>query len=839
MTVILREFQETVCAGIVARFGNVARLYRQLGNADEVQRQAVRERDGAVVLQAPTGSGKTFLAVEAISRFSREERVLWFWFAPFAGLVEQARNSIGRQSPQLPLHDLQHDRRLDAVIGGGVFVTTWASLAARNAESKRARVTGDSGLAIDALISLARAEGVRIGCVVDEAHHGFHRSTQAKSFFNDILKPDFTLMMTATPRDTDARAFEDDTGYRIGNPADWASVSRYDAVTSGLLKRGVRTVRFLAKDSDEARLIDFEHLALDQCTQTHRSIARLLKDVRIHLTPLMLVQVPDGKQAQEATRKYLIDKLGFAESAVRIHTADEPDPDLIALANDPTVEVLIFKMAVALGFDAPRAFTLTALRGARDVNFGVQVIGRIVRVHSLLQGRTDLPDALDYGYVFLANAESQEGLLDAGQQINALNTQAPEIGTQTVITVVGNREQVQVTRTGESFSLLVDGNGQRLVDPHGASQETPPATDPAWGEALAATQHVLQFSAAITPGEANKTISGTGNRPDGAPFALAPGRQVAAYRYKRRSEVPAQLISEALPPPTADIEEKLATFVDFTDAVIASRTKVRATVRRTERDLFGSDEVMQGEQDVWANLAPEAVAGKAEQLLLDIGEANPRELSSALLAKFRSAILASGAIPPDDEETLMQELDLVLVRNPKLLANAFKQARYAQIQQKMIVLPGEFESDVRLNTSRKNIYGIVPPDLGENDERMIAEKLDADPHVLWWHRNNPNRRPEAIGLYSWDEGDGFFPDFIVAIDGRKTEGGIALLEVKGPHLWGAPKEVMKGAAKHPLYGETYMVGREKDSSDFKYLRPMNSRLEPEAGFDIARMRWVN
>lgn len=839
MTVILKDFQETVCAGIVARFGNVAKLYRLIDRADEAQRQTVRHRDGAVVLQAPTGSGKTFLAVEAISRFSREERVLWFWFAPFAGLIEQARNSLGRQAPQLTLHDLQSDRRLDAVIGGGVFVTTWAALAARSADSRRARVTGDSGLAIDALISLARAEGVRIGCVVDEAHHGFHKSTQAKAFFNDVLKPDYTLMMTATPRDADAKSFEDDTGYRIGNPADWASVSRYDAVAAGLLKRGVRAVRFLAKDSDEARLIDFEHLALDQCTQAHRSISKLLKDARINLTPLMLVQVPDGKQAQEAARKYLVEKQGFAESAVRIHTANEPDPDLVALANDPTVEILIFKMAVALGFDAPRAFTLTALRGARDVNFGIQVIGRIVRVHALLQGRTDLPDALDYGYVFLANAESQEGLLDAGQQINALNTQAPEIGTQTVITIVGSREQVQVTRAGESFSLLVDAQGERLVDSRGASQGPVQGNDPVWGDSLTATQHVLQLSGGNPPDSATRKPVGTEPPASNDPFILVPGKQRPAYRYKRRADVPANFISEALPPPTADLEEKLVAFVDFTDTVLACRTKVRAAVKRAERDLFGSGEIMQDEQDLWANLAPEAVADKAGQLLLDIGEANPRELSSALLAKFRAAILASGAVPPADEEILMQELDLVLVRNPKLLANAFKHARHSQIKQTTIVLPGEFESDIRLEASRKNIYGIVPPDLGPNDERMIAAQLDAHPHVLWWHRNNPHRKQEAIGLYSWDEGDGFFPDFIVAIEGRATESNLALLEVKGHHLWGTPKEVLKGSARHPLYGSAYIVGRERDSADFKYLRPMNSRLEPEAGFDIARMRWVN
>jgi len=244
-------------------------------------------------------------------------------------------------------------------------------------------------------------------------------------------------MMTATLRDQDALAFERDTGYRIGESADWASVGRHDAVEAGLLKRGVRVVRFLARDDDAAQLIDFEHLALRECAAMHRRIHDELQAAGIALMPLMLVQVPDGTHAQKEARKCLVDSLGFADSAMRVHTAAEPDPDLIALVSDPTVEVLIFKMAVALGFDAPRAFTLAALRGTRDAAFGVQVIGRIVRRIALLQERNDLPALLNEGYVFLANAASQEGLLDAGAQINALTTHAPELGTQTVITVIG------------------------------------------------------------------------------------------------------------------------------------------------------------------------------------------------------------------------------------------------------------------------------------------------------------------------------------------------------------------------------------------------------------------
>src|SRR5690606_34427631 len=228
---------------------------------------------------------------------------------------------------------------------------------------------------------------------------------------------------------------------------------------AGLLKRGVRVVRFLAPDNDIAALVDFERTALEQCTAMHRRLGQTLRDAGIGLTPLMLVQVPDGDKAMAEARRVLVEELGFQDSAVRIHTAKEPDPDLVALAQDPAVEVLVFKMAVALGFDAPRAFTLAALRGARDRDFGIQVIGRLMRVHPLLRRRPGLPGEMFHGYVFLANAEAQEGLLAAGQAIAELSTQVPELGTQSVVTVIGASHSVQVLRSGESASLLVDPTG--------------------------------------------------------------------------------------------------------------------------------------------------------------------------------------------------------------------------------------------------------------------------------------------------------------------------------------------------------------------------------------------
>src|SRR5690606_285491 len=120
-------------------FENVRALYDDPRLRDSAVVDEVRQRDGAVVLQAPTGAGKTIIAVEALARFSAGQRVLWLWFAPFAGLVEQSRAVIAANAPSLRLLDLDSDRRLGAVDGGGVFVPTWGSVAARNAESRRAR----------------------------------------------------------------------------------------------------------------------------------------------------------------------------------------------------------------------------------------------------------------------------------------------------------------------------------------------------------------------------------------------------------------------------------------------------------------------------------------------------------------------------------------------------------------------------------------------------------------------------------------------------------------------------------------------------------------------------
>lgn len=848
MPVALKRFQQLLSDGLVARF--MARKVQydalRVASADETQVERARRADAIVVLQAPTGSGKTIIAIDSLAAFSREERMLWFWFAPFAGVVEQARQAIAVQAPQLRLLDLLVDRRLDALVPGGVFVTTWQSVAAGSDVARKARDKRDGAASLATLLEQVRADGYRIGCVVDEAHHGFagRTATEAKRFFAETLRPDYALLMTATPRDEDATRFAQATGYVIGPPDDWATVARIDGVDAGLLKRGVKIVRYVARNDDERQLIDFESAALGDCVAMHRRMAATLARQGLRVTPLMLVQVPDDESRrvargeatrQEQVRRRLVQAHGFDEVAVRVHTAKEPDADIVALAQDPTVEVLIFKMAVALGFDAPRAFTLAALRVARAADFGVQVVGRLMRVDRRLQGRAGLPPELDYGYVFLANTEAQEGLLEAGSLINAIETHAPEIGTQTVVTISGATPLVQIAKSGESLALFFDRDASTIgadLAPAASGTDAAPSLA-SFGAAGTGSLFSELAGAAV-----DASAIAHGDRRVDLLDALArdAGTRV---NVPLSATMPARLVTEYAPPLPGDFEMQLAAAVALSPQVLAAHQREWAEVERETTGMFAKERVGEtSHESMLARLDPVALAVRANRQVGMFEGVDERRLFAALTDRLVRALAAQGIKAPDDPEELDRRLDLVLVRNPGLLADAYRRCRLDLVTTREIELPRVLSSEVRLRDARRGSYGVFPAGLN-GDERTLAEKLDASSNVAWWHRNAPARdENSSVALLRWDEGARFFPDFIAAIEGRRTRDGIVLVELKGNHLWGKESEARKADAVHPDYGRVVVVGRNPGDRRLWELVRDGNKLAPRAPFEVESLRFA-
>lgn len=837
MSFVLEPFQDEMADALANRYEALKQGYDKLGPQPTVtQMETMRKHDGAILLQAPTGIGKTLIAAEALARFSKQERVLWFWLAPFSGVTDQSRGVIAGQCPSLTVLDLQSDRRPDRLEGTPVFVTTWQSVATRRPEGRRARMDGDLGLAIDTLLEQAREEGWRIGCVVDETHHTLMTTSskgEARAFFTEVVRPHYALLMSATPREEDAKKLESNTGYQIGDPTKWASLSREDGVRAGLLKTGVKTVRFLADDADDASLADLERTALSQCVQMHRHIKAELVQRGIGVQPLMLVQVPDGGEAIKKAKAHLIEKEGFPETAVRTHTAKEPDSDLLALANDPDVEVLIFKMAVALGFDAPRAWTLAALRGVRDESFGLQIVGRLMRVHPAVRAHPDVPNVLRHGYVFLANAESQEGFMRAGEAINRMAHHHPQLGTQTVVTIHQGDTDVQVVRTGESLQLLPRAD---------TTTNQPPAH-------AGASDGVDPFAGLPPPssGAPLPLFQGGDEEDDPQDGRARPHRRSQlvsaldadaqrAYHYPRSSKVPGMLSTEFLPHCPENLDKQVTEHIRFDEQALLDRERSRVRLRREERDILNPDEASttaEREKQVWADVAPEEVARRVQDQQRHLGELDQRFFPSLLLERFTKSLQDRGLPIPDDEELLSQQLDLVLVRNPRLLRDAYRRVRMEQVSLRNVALPEHIVSEVRLPPAERNAYGVFPAGLNA-DEQMVAEALDRNEAVAWWHRNSV-RRPDSVGLYDWDEGDGFFPDFVAAISGRETKDEVVLIEVKGAHLMHFDQR--KASASHREYGPVAFVGKNA-RGEMRLWRHRKGVLDDDGLFEVHRLRWL-
>jgi type III restriction enzyme len=150
-------------------------------------------------------------------------------------------------------------------------------------------------------------------------------------------------------------------------------------------------------------------------------------------------------------------------------------------------------------------------------------------------------------------------------------------------------------------------------------------------------------------------------------------------------------------------------------------------------------------------------------------------------------------------------------------------------------LPEQIEMPPGALRSRLNIYGVMPQDLNK-PERAFAELLDADTSgtVLWWHRNEP-RKPWSIALVLPD-GDRYFPDFAVGVNGRARGDGVLLVEIKGGHILNSDDTLEKLIAEHKIYGKPIMLNPKDDGRFWmvKFIEQLH-RAEEDQVFRVENM----
>jgi type III restriction enzyme len=388
-----------------------------------ISRALQRDTRPPCLLRSPTGSGKTYMLTKVLQRISSQQPTLWLWFVPYVTLVAQTIDALVTEGAGLSARELVVALNEEPAAGLVLLSTVQGVASAKGRTSGYTTGNNDTSRSIAPYLARARAAGLQIGLVVDEAHIALKSTTEFGEFANWV-QADYFLMASATPRDAALNAFIDKAGY---GAIETFTTSRDDVVQARLNKKWIQAVVYNLRDSMQS-VTDLDMTVLRRAWRCNQKIERELRALGLATVPLLLVQVANGDEAMREAFYFLTKDLNISPDAIGMHEAADPDPEMMAaIANDTRRQVLIFKQSAGTGFDAPRAFVLASTKHVNDADFATQFIGRIMRVpYELQQAFPDserVPPSLDTAYVFLANPESQPGFAEAALAIKGVKSQ--------------------------------------------------------------------------------------------------------------------------------------------------------------------------------------------------------------------------------------------------------------------------------------------------------------------------------------------------------------------------------------------------------------------------------
>lgn len=145
--------------------------------------------------------------------------------------------------------------------------------------------------------------------------------------------------------------------------------------------------KFSAKRIDSSLSQTTDEFVIDLAIEKRLKLSEAYADAGSKVNPLLLIQFPDKKsdledQFMHEVTEYLREKHGITleNGKLAIYLSESKENLENIARNDSEVEVMIFKQAIALGWDCPRAQILVLFRDHKSLTFSIQTVGRIMRM---------------------------------------------------------------------------------------------------------------------------------------------------------------------------------------------------------------------------------------------------------------------------------------------------------------------------------------------------------------------------------------------------------------------------------------------------------------------------
>lgn len=357
-----------------------------------------KKEKATIVFQSPTGSGKTFMISnyieELIKKFPNED-ICFLWVSIGAGsLHKQSYYSLKKTFNGFPdvymLEDEFHGGRA-SINKNEVVIVNWDKINQKDKAGDWSNVLMKDSETYNFrdVVSNTRELGTKIVMIIDESHTS-SKSERAIELRDKIIKADLTVEMSATPvlNDFDERV----------------SVEPQDVIDEGMIKKEIIVNDNLDRYNEEE--ITSIELLLKTAYSKRFDLNKLYNDNKLEINPLCLIQIPNGSEAkekQEEIEKFL-EKQNVTTQNGKLAIWLNADKINLEMLNDneSKVEFLIFKQAIATGWDCPRAQILVKFRDKGSETLEIQTVGRILRMP---EGEHYDNDNLNKAYMYIDTNE--------------------------------------------------------------------------------------------------------------------------------------------------------------------------------------------------------------------------------------------------------------------------------------------------------------------------------------------------------------------------------------------------------------------------------------------------
>lgn len=354
-----------------------------------------------LAFQAPTGSGKTVTMAcflrdvvnELGTHFEIPNReVTYIWIAPNTLHLQSYESLSNFYSETRDIRTIGiNDITDDCLKPNELLFLNWQTV---NRDDTLFMRENEHGRNFYSIIRKTISQDTQIVVIIDEEHlmAGGKTAEKAEQVLRNI-RPKIEIRVSATLTDKSLRS-----PYRVLIP-------REEVVKAQMIKKGVHLNPKIKAEEQGGR--DADIVLLQKALEKRAEIEKAYEEQGSKIRPLLLIQLPSDSQkiTTEDTRirDIVVDYLAAYHG-----TTDQNGKLAVWLSGEKTnltdiskhdnmVEVLLFKQAIALGWDCPRAAVLLIYREMRSETFTIQTMGRILRMP---EQKHYANETLNYGYVY-------------------------------------------------------------------------------------------------------------------------------------------------------------------------------------------------------------------------------------------------------------------------------------------------------------------------------------------------------------------------------------------------------------------------------------------------------